>query len=778
MYEEKPKKSFNLSNLNINWKSLLIKFAILLVAVFILIFIVSLVKKDKKVLESNLSTNLQAMKTAASEYFVGSRLPTNVNGRKKITLGEMFDNKLLVEFKDQNNNTCDTIGSFAEATKINSTDYTLKIKLVCGSESDYIIDTIKVEDEKLDVPTDDNGNINQDDNQNTDDNNSNTNNVVNKPGNNGTTNKPSSGSNNTVNKPSNGSNGTTNKPGSSNNTIANSCTYGNKDYTSSYPLAYVIPGNCAVSKSDFYKAEYANKVSSISALEYIKISNEAVSLKNKTGVNIYVENPSYYGIYNKSGNGLVGYQVLFTMKQKVNYVTTTIYQYYLDSNGNRTVVIDKRSSVGSNNGNNNNNNSSGVVRVTSVTLNRSNVYLDVNDTYYLTATINPSNATNKNITWKSSNTSVATISSSGKITALRKGTTTITATVDGKSASAKVYVDNNVISVSKITLNRSYLDLDINETYKLVATVTPSNATYKNVTWKSSNTSVATVNSNGEVTARRGGTAVITATADGLSVSATIYVNSVIPVSNIVINKSALDLEVGDTYMLKATIYPTNATNKNVTWRSSNTSVATVSSSGKVTAKNTGRALISATADGFTTSIWVYVENNSSNLTYCKQKTETDYFINIEEKNKYSNNSYSLEYYDKNMKNAKVINAGYLYDSQYDSIRSYFNNPQVTMVASLDYLDYLPYNYQRSALKKENFSHNITQTYQRNGHWYIDISYKVNNYNNVYSRVSNYSGKNVYYVPLFFQIEYIDLDDCISAREYNLVSRPWEYKKI
>lgn len=696
MYEEKPKKSFNLSNLNINWKSLLIKFAILLVAVFILIFIVSLVKKDKKVLESNLSTNLQAMKTAANEYFVGSRLPTNVNGRKKITLGEMFDNKLLVEFKDQNNNTCDTIGSFAEATKINNTDYTIKVKLVCGSESDYIIDTIKIEDEKLDVPTDDNGNINQDDNQNTDDNNSNTNNVVNKP--NGTTNKPSSGSNNnTVNKPSNGSNGTTNKPGSSNNTIANSCTYGNKDYTSSYPLAYVIPGNCAVSKSDFYKAEYANKVSSISAAEYLKISNEAVSLKNKTGVNIYVESPSYYGIYNKSGNGLVGYQVLFTMKQKVNYATSTIYQYYLDSNGNRTVVIDKRSSVGSNNGNNNNNNSS-----------------------------KPSPG----------------------------------------------------VKVTSVTLNRSYLDLDINETYKLVATVKPTNATNKNITWKSSNTSVAIVNSKGEVTARKGGTAVITATVDGVSANATIYVNSVISVSNIVINKSFLDLEVGDTYMLKATIYPTNATNKNVTWRSSNTSVATVSSSGKVTAKNTGKALISATADGFTTSIWVYVENNSSNLTYCKQKTETDYFINIEEKNKYSNNSYTLEYYDKNMKNATVINAGYLYDSQYDSIRSYFNNPQVTMVASLDYLDYLPYNYQRSALKKENFSHNITQIYQRNGRWYIDISYKVNNYNNVSSRVSNYSGKNVYYVPLFFQIEYIDLDDCISAREYNSVSRPWEYKQI
>lgn len=777
MYEEKPKKSLSLSNLNINWKSLLIKLAILLVAVFIILFLVSLVKKDKKTLESNLATNLQSMKTAAKEYFVGSRLPSNVNGRKKITLGEMFDNHLVTKFTDQNNNTCDTIGSYAEATKINSTDYTIKVKLVCGEESDYVIDTIKVEDQKLDVPVDNNGNINQDSNQNNNSNNSNnnTNNVVNKPNNSGTTNtKPNNSTNNSsINKPNS----------STNNVVANNtCTYGNKDYISIYPLAYIIPGNCAVSNNDFYKAEYANKVSSLSASEYIKLNNEAVALKNKTGVNVYTEVPAYYGIYNKSGKGLVGYQVLFTMKQKVNYVTTTVYQYYLDSNGNRSVVIDKRNSIGNNTGNNNNNNSSkpstSVVRVSSVSLNKSSVYLDVDDTYYLYATVTPNNATYKNVTWKSSNTSVATVNSNGKVTALRRGTTTITAIVDGKSASATIYVDDNIISVSKVTLNKTYLDLDINETYKLIATVTPNNATYKNVTWKSSNTSIATVNSKGEVTARRGGRVTITATADGVSASATIYVNSVIPVSNIVINKSYLELGLGDTYILTATVYPSNATNKNVSWSSSNTLVATVSSSGKVTAKRPGSTLIRATADGFTTSIWVYVNDNSNTESYCKQKTQTDYFINVEEKNKYSNNSYTLEYYDKNMKNATVINAGYVYDSQYDDIRSYFNNPRVTMVASYDYLDRLPYNYQTSALKRENFGHNITQTYQKNGRWYIDISYTVDNYNNVYSRWSSFSGKNIYYVPLFFQIEYIDLDDCISAREYNALNQPREYKEI
>lgn len=769
MYEEKPKKSLSLNNLNINWKSLLFKLGILLVVVFIVIFVISLFNKDKKSGESNFSTNLQLMKTTANEYFVGSRLPANVNGSKKITLEEMLENHLVPEF--QESKTCDTIGSFAEATKINSTDYTIKVKLVCGDKSDYIIDTVKIEDQKLDVPTDNNGNINQDDNQNNNTNNNNTSD--------NTSNNNTNTNNNVANKPSNSA---SNKPntGSNNNTIANNtCTYGNKEYSSTYPLLYVIPGNCAVSNNDFYKAEYANKVSSLSASEYVKLSNEAVALKSKTGANLYVENPSYYGIYNKSGKGLVGYQVLFTMKQKINYATTTVYQYYLDGNGNRTVVIDKRNSIGSNTGNNNNNNSSGTIRVTNVSLNRSSIYLDVNDTYYLAATVTPSNATNKSVSWSSSNTRVATVSSNGKVTALREGTATITATVDGKSASAKVYVEDNVISVSKITLNRSYLDLDINETYKLIATVTPNNATYKTVTWKSSNTSVATVNSNGEVSARRAGTATITATADGLSVSATIYVNGVIPVSNIVINKSSLDLEVGETYTLSATVYPSNATNKNISWSSSNTNVATINSNGKVTAKNPGSTLIRATADGLTTSIWVYVEKASTNSgTYCKQKTQTDYFINLEEKNKYSSKNYTLEYYGMNMKNATVINAGYVYDRDYDYIRSYLNNPKVTTVASLNYLDYLPTNYKTSALTKENFSYNITQTYQKNGRWYIDVSYKVNNYNNVNPRISNYLGSYVYYVPLFFQIEYIDLDDCISTREYNSVSKPWEYKKI
>lgn len=468
MYEEKPKKK-----IDINWKSLLIKMGLLLVALFLVLWIVSLVNQDKnKVKESNLSSNLQTMKSAAIDYFKGSKLPNNINGKKKITLGEMFDSKLLVEFKDQNNQSCDSINSYAEATKINSSDYTIKVKLVCGAESDYVIQTVSYQNNDVD----DNNSTNEpvidnNTNNNTDDNNSTqTNNTVdnstNTNSNTSTNNNKKPTTNTTTNKKPNITHVTTNntntpKPNTSTNTstnnntsnvVASTCPYGNKDYTSNFPLAYVIPGNCAASMSDYYKAEYANAVSSITAAEYRKLNDEMVALSKKTGAKLILDTPIYSGIYNKSNKGLVGYQVLFTMKQRVNYSLYTVYQYYLDQNGNRVAVIDKRNSIpvtnssnnnnssNTNNNSNNNNNTSTTVRVQSIRLNRSSVSLYEGDTYSLSVTINPTNATNKTVTWKSSNTLVAKVSSSGVVTGRNAGTATITAAVDGKSASIKVYV--------------------------------------------------------------------------------------------------------------------------------------------------------------------------------------------------------------------------------------------------------------------------------------------------------------------------------------------------
>lgn len=413
MYEEKTKKK-----VNIDWKSLIIKIVILLVVVFIILWVISLFKGDKKKVESNLTSNLQYMQKTAKEYFTGSKLPTNVNGRRKITLGEMIEKNVIIEFKDQNNKACDMIDSYAEATKVNNTDYTIKVKLVCGGESDYIIDTIKYEDDNSNIgdnnvsePVGDNGENN--DNSQVDNTVNNNKPSTSKPNNNSSANKPS-----TVTKPS------TSKP---NNSVVNVCTYGNKDYSSNYPLAYVIPGDCAINSN---YTTYSKNIMDIMGVEYNKIYKEMLNLANSSGASLDLSNKSIK-VYNKANTGLVGYQALFTIKNKDN--GKVIYEYYLNTDGTRKVTTDLRSSL--------------TVRVSSIILSKTAIDLDVNKSYILTATINPSGASGKKITWSSSNNNVASVDSNGKISAKREGTAFITAEVDGKSASAKVNVYKEASSI-------------------------------------------------------------------------------------------------------------------------------------------------------------------------------------------------------------------------------------------------------------------------------------------------------------------------------------------
>lgn len=174
-----------------------------------------------------------------------------------------------------------------------------------------------------------------------------------------------------------------------------------------------------------------------------------------------------------------------------------------------------------------------TVSVTGVSLNKNTLSLDKGTSETLTATVAPSNATNKNVTWTSNNTTVATVDN-GVVTAKAAGTATITVkTEDGnKTASCTVTVaEASVISVTSVTLNKNTLSLEKGSSETLTATVMPSNATNKNVTWTSNNTDVATVN-NGVVTAVAAGTATITVkTEDGnKTASCTVTVtNPVVP---------------------------------------------------------------------------------------------------------------------------------------------------------------------------------------------------------------------------------------------------------
>ena len=156
-----------------------------------------------------------------------------------------------------------------------------------------------------------------------------------------------------------------------------------------------------------------------------------------------------------------------------------------------------------------------IVDVTGVELNKKSLNLTIGDKAKLTATIKPSNATNKELAWTSSNTSVATVDASGNIKALKEGTATITVTTkDGNyKATCTVKVTKPVvINVTGVTLNKTSLTLVEGNKSTLTATVKPSNATNKGVTWASSNTSVVTVDSKGNIKAVKPGTATITVT--------------------------------------------------------------------------------------------------------------------------------------------------------------------------------------------------------------------------------------------------------------------------
>ena len=164
------------------------------------------------------------------------------------------------------------------------------------------------------------------------------------------------------------------------------------------------------------------------------------------------------------------------------------------------------------------------------------------------------------------------------------------------------------VAVSGITLNNSTLSLTTGQNFTLQAMLSPSNATNKEVTWESSDAGVAAVSKDGVVTAKKAGKATIVVKAadeSGKYASCVVTVTEAKKeVTGVTLNKSSLNLGVGGSEVLSATVLPADATNKQVTWLSSTPSIATVSQSGVVTGVKEGTTQISViTADGSKTAI-------------------------------------------------------------------------------------------------------------------------------------------------------------------------------
>lgn len=261
------------------------------------------------------------------------------------------------------------------------------------------------------------------------------------------------------------------------------------------------------------------------------------------------------------------------------------------------------------------------IPVTSISLNQTSLNLDVSDTYQLVASIKPNNATNKTISWSSSNPSVATVSSTGLVTPIAPGAATITATTtDGSNLSASCQV-TVVKRVKALALNENSVTLTIPETAQLIATITPEDATIPTLNWSSSNTSVATVDNNGLVTSISAGIAIITATTtDGSNLSASCQVTvNMQYVTSVTLNETTLVMHIGDSFQLIADVQPENASNKTLTWYTGNPSVASVDNNGLVTAISGGTTYVTASAT-----------DGSYHSSSCSIKVLPDYYLTLD----------------------------------------------------------------------------------------------------------------------------------------------------
>lgn len=211
-------------------------------------------------------------------------------------------------------------------------------------------------------------------------------------------------------------------------------------------------------------------------------------------------------------------------------------------------------------------------------------------------TLTPSDASYDHLIYSVDDTSVATVNESGILKGLKGGSVVVTITTNenpgAKSAKVKISVDEPVTS---ITLDNTEFNLGKGKTITLVATVGPESASNKTLTWSSDDSSIATVSKQGVVTGKKSGTAIITCTAnDGSGISASSKITVITAVSSIKFDKKSFDIFEKQSGILSLTVLPADATNPEIKWESSNTSVVTIDDNGTVIGKKSGKATITA----------------------------------------------------------------------------------------------------------------------------------------------------------------------------------------
>ncbi len=248
--------------------------------------------------------------------------------------------------------------------------------------------------------------------------------------------------------------------------------------------------------------------------------------------------------------------------------------------------------------------------VTSITLDNTSVTAQMAlQKFQLTATVLPASAgVDTSVTWASLDPSVVTVDQNGLVTFVGPGETYISVTSNADSSKVAYCKFLITQQVEGIKMDYDRVTLNVGDEYRLTALISPDNATNKNVTWSSSNDSVVTVDSTGMLTAVGSGSAtIVVQTEDGGYIDMT-NVTVLQPVTEIILSETEMSVKKGTVLWLNATVNPDTADNKNVIWSSSDTSLATVDQTGKVTTVGVGTVTISCVSEDNGTVAYCVIE--------------------------------------------------------------------------------------------------------------------------------------------------------------------------
>lgn len=303
------------------------------------------------------------------------------------------------------------------------------------------------------------------------------------------------------------------------------------------------------------------------------------------------------------------------------------------------------------------------IAVTDIEIGNYETTMEVGKTQTIVTTVLPSNATNATLTYKSSDTNIATVLSTGEVKAIGQGVATITVSAGAISKNVQITVNEvSVVTAEEIDLGDYQETMVVGDKQLLSATILPTTVTDQTLTYESSNEKVATINEMGRITAVSVGTAKIKVKNGTIenSFQLTVKKTNDILVTDIEIGNYEDEMEVDKTQTISATVKPSNATDTTLEYSSSDTSIATVLSSGEVKGISPGTVVITVKAGDITKDIQLKVKAATAkievNNNYVVLKPEGEFQLKASVQP--SDASQSLTYKSADSKIATVSTSG------------------------------------------------------------------------------------------------------------------------